>query len=286
TFGAPSPVRRGFPPAPAVCAWLIRPGYWRAFRWAVCVPKIQGTNRGEDVQRRQVDGETERTEGEFAVLDVLPHPSFVVAVDGDDEFRFTYANAASRALLGPGRDVDGDLSTVLPAPALVSHVRGFARAARERRVVSFESEWAGGPRHRAVSVEVRPLGDDDGSCTHIVGAAHEITDRRALERELEHRAKHDPLTELPNRVMLLEWLDDAIARLDDGYGVGLVLLDIDHFKVVNDSLGHDAGDELLALAAKRVQNVLRAGDKLARLGGDELAIVAHDVRRPEDVLTL
>jgi diguanylate cyclase (GGDEF)-like protein len=86
--------------------------------------------------------------------------------------------------------------------------------------------------------------------------------------------------------MLVEWLGDALGRCAEDRHVGLVLLDIDHFKIVNDSLGHEAGDELLATAARRVDRVLRAGDRLARLGGDELAIVCHDAKRVEDVAIL
>jgi diguanylate cyclase (GGDEF)-like protein len=219
------------------------------------------------------------------LLDLLPNPAFIIAIDGDDAFRFAYANAAYCDLLDD-HDIAGDLRLVLPPHALVAHVRAFAQAVRESRPVAFEADWGGASRRRALAVEVTPVIGGDGSCRHLVGAAHEVTDHRHVQRELVHRMRHDALTELPNRVSLVEWLDDAIAYgAPDGH-VGLVVLDIDHFKVVNDSLGHDAGDELLAVVARRVDRVLRRGDRLARLGGDELAIVCHDVRRIDDVVAL
>lgn len=218
------------------------------------------------------------------LLDLLPHPAFAVAVDGDDRFRFVYANDSYRRLLGD-EAATGDLSQIVPANALVAHVRGFAAAAREVRTVSFEAEWGVAPPRR-VAVDVAPIIDAHGVCRHLVGAAYDVSEHRRIEAELAHRTRHDPLTELPNRVMLVEWLQAALAARRPGVQVGLVVLDIDHFKVVNDSLGLDAGDELLAAAATRLARVLRSGDRLARLGGDELAVVCHNVEKVDDVLAL
>ncbi len=226
-----------------------------------------------------------------ALLDLLPHPAFAIAVDGDDEFRFIYTNDAYRSLRGDDVDAElghtpRDLRQVVPANALVAHVRAFARAAREGRPIAFETEWGSSVPTRRVAVDVTPLVDEHGVCHQLVGAAYDVTEHRRIEAELAHRTRHDPLTELPNRVMLIEWLREALAASNADARVGLVLLDIDHFKVVNDSLGHEAGDELLATAASRLARVLRGGDRLARLGGDELAVVCHNVARVDDVMTL
>jgi diguanylate cyclase (GGDEF)-like protein len=127
----------------------------------------------------------------------------------------------------------------------------------------------------------------DGQCRHLVGTAHDVSDRVVVERQLEYRTRHDALTELPNRVALLEALDEALVRNKaKDRRVGLVLLNLDHFKVVNDSLGHDVGDRLLTVVAQRAQKLMRGGDMLARVGGDELAIVCNSARGPEDVLAL
>ncbi len=110
------------------------------------------------------------------------------------------------------------------------------------------------------------------------GVISDITDRKQAEAELErraevirHQALHDPLTNLPNRVLFLDRLAEALAK--PGAKVAVVMLDIDNFKLVNDSLGHSAGDELLMKIAPRMQTALRPGDTIARLGGDEFVVL-------------
>ena len=109
----------------------------------------------------------------------------------------------------------------------------------------------------------------------LVWNGRDVTDRRALEDRLSHQASHDPLTGLPNRTLLIDRLVSAIgARSPAAGGVAVILLDLDGFKSVNDTLGHAAGDELLRVAATRLLGCIRAGDTAARLGGDEFAVVA------------
>ena len=109
-------------------------------------------------------------------------------------------------------------------------------------------------------------------------AQHEIAARRRAEADLAHQATHDPLTGLPNRVLLLDRLDLALARRERGGGaVGVLLLDLDRFKVVNDSLGHAAGDAILVGVASRLLGAVRPGDTVARLGGDEFVVVCEEI---------
>ena len=104
---------------------------------------------------------------------------------------------------------------------------------------------------------------------------HDVTERKRLERELEHRATHDTLTGLPNRAMFRDELRRARARAErDGSELAVMLLDLDHFKEANDSHGHAVGDRLLVEVARRLDAAVRAGDFVARLGGDEFAILA------------
>jgi diguanylate cyclase (GGDEF)-like protein/PAS domain S-box-containing protein len=117
---------------------------------------------------------------------------------------------------------------------------------------------------------------DDPDVGGLVWNGRDVTDRRALEDELTHQASHDPLTGLPNRTLMLSRLDTAIrSRAGRDGGVSVILVDLDGFKNVNDTLGHSAGDELLQAAAKRLLGTLRDGDTAARLGGDEFAVVAQ-----------
>jgi diguanylate cyclase len=101
---------------------------------------------------------------------------------------------------------------------------------------------------------------------------------------LEHSATHDALTDLPNRVLLADRLEQAIAHADRaGNRFALLLVDLDHFKAVNDSLGHAAGDELLAEVARRLRGAVRKSDTLARFGGDEFVLIVNDVNAAPEI---
>ncbi|CAA7623918.1 EAL domain-containing protein [Magnetospirillum sp. SS-4] len=119
-----------------------------------------------------------------------------------------------------------------------------------------------------------PVRDDDGMVTHYMAVKENITPRKEAERKLEHQATHDLLTGLPNRLLLEDRVHHAIelARRE-ARRLGLMFIDLDRFKIVNDSLGHVAGDELLKVLAERLRHALRRSDTLARLGGDEFVVV-------------
>ena len=122
-----------------------------------------------------------------------------------------------------------------------------------------------------------------GITTHYVGAHTDITDRKATEDEIKHLAFYDPLTELPNRRLLMERLKHAInVERREGKHLALLMLDLDRFKAVNDNLGHLAGDELLQQVASRITARLRDVDLVARLGGDEFIVLLEDIAQPED----
>ena len=119
---------------------------------------------------------------------------------------------------------------------------------------------------------------DDPSVEGVVLTCHDITDRKAYERELTHLAFHDTLTGLPNRALFLDRLERVLARAERHHRpVAILFLDLDNFKVVNDSLGHEAGDRLLDEAARRLRATLRAEDTAARFGGDEFAVLLEQV---------
>jgi diguanylate cyclase (GGDEF)-like protein/PAS domain S-box-containing protein len=128
-----------------------------------------------------------------------------------------------------------------------------------------------------------PLRDASGAVIAVVGIARDVTALKVKEAFLSHRALHDPLTGLPNRVLLLDRLEAALARIRRHKAYLAVLyLDLDRFKTVNDNLGHEVGDRLLQIVARRLQDTLRPSDSVARLGGDEFAAILPDLHDPSE----
>jgi diguanylate cyclase (GGDEF)-like protein/PAS domain S-box-containing protein len=119
--------------------------------------------------------------------------------------------------------------------------------------------------------------DAQGRVTRIEGLFFDVTERRLSEERLAHLALHDPLTDLPNRALFQEHLTVAIANARrSGRGGAVLFIDLDDFKLVNDSFGHAVGDELLVLVAQRLRESCRAGDVVARQGGDEFLVLVQD----------
>ncbi len=126
--------------------------------------------------------------------------------------------------------------------------------------------------------------DASGEPLYWQGVVSDITERKALEERLEHQALHDSLTDLPNRLLFVDRLEHALRRTrrQPGRQVAVLFMDLDEFKVVNDSLGHEVGDQLLVAVAARLRGSLRPEDTLARFGGDEFVVLIEDVQSPED----
>lgn len=128
---------------------------------------------------------------------------------------------------------------------------------------------------RDESVLVR---DDTGAPLYWQGVMSDVTDRKSLEDQLKHQALYDPLTGLANRALLEDRLRLALNRTTRRRGeVAVLFVDLDNFKVINDSLGHEAGDRLLVAVSKRLQAAVRPGDTVARLGGDEFIFLLEDI---------
>ncbi len=129
-----------------------------------------------------------------------------------------------------------------------------------------------------VAESVTPILTDDGAITHFIAVQEDITEKKAAERQLEYIATHDSLTKLANRTWLMEYLQISLTQARRHQRkLAILFLDLDHFKYVNDSMGHSEGDELLKQVAKRLTDCLFSGDLVARLGGDEFVIVLTDI---------
>ncbi|MGH9026961.1 MAG: putative bifunctional diguanylate cyclase/phosphodiesterase [Acidimicrobiia bacterium] len=179
-------------------------------------------------------------------------------------------------------------------PADLDEVReGDAEHVDQRTFTNFEREWS-------LGVESLPLFSSGSFAPGIVlgggvvitfvlfglvWALSHVSERRRIHAELTHQALHDPLTGLANRTLFLRSLDKALLEsARRRRRITVMYIDLDHFKVVNDSLGHEAGDELLVETARRLESVLRSKDRAARLGGDEFAVLRDDIDNEGEAL--
>ncbi|GAB7192622.1 EAL domain-containing protein [Kineococcus sp. NUM-3379] len=228
--------------------------------------------------------------GERRYRALVEHATDVVAVF-DAAGRTTYVSPSFERILGhpagsaTGRHyrdlvvpdqhptADGAFATVLAAgPETVTTV--------ELQVLTATGE----PRWIEAQLSNRL---DEPSVAGVLANWRDVTEHRALERRLAHEALHDPLTGLPNRQFLDELLTRAIARTHRAdHASALLFCDVDHFGVVNDSLGHDAGDALIRDVAQRLRGALRPSDVVTRFGGDEFVVLCEDLENESDALTV
>ncbi len=187
-----------------------------------------------------------------------------------------YVNPAWHRLSGldtaPGDSLDNAYQTIHPDDLQwVTHERrrsAGAYSSSEYRLVRPDSS------ERWVHSRTFPIANPSGQTPWIVEIIEDVTLRREAQRQLLHLARHDALTDLPNRTLLYESLGMALLRArEEQMAVSVLLLDIDYFKSVNDTLGHTVGDALLRDFAARLQTCVRPGDMVGRLGGDEFAVV-------------
>ena len=136
-------------------------------------------------------------------------------------------------------------------------------------------------------ISITRVRDDQDRTTHYVGLFSDITERKDAEARIRHLAHHDPLTGLPNRTLLQDRLDQAM-RLSrySGLPTAVMFIDLDRFKAINDTLGHEAGDSLLVEIASRCEALLRDNETIARQGGDEFVVVLPEVTHPQHVVRI
>ncbi len=228
-----------------------------------------------------------------AVFEQSPTPAVRLAVKEGTGVEVTAANAAMCTLLGarPGHIEDCDLlDHVHPDDAgtaldVITTATAYTRvddapAIRQREVRMHTDDG----RTLWVVMSVAGLHGAEGA-TEVVAQFEDFTARRAAEQALSDQAMRDAVTGLPNRRALLERMETALARLRRHPGFVTVLFcDLDHFKDVNDSLGHQVGDQLLVATATRLKSALRPEDTIARLGGDEFVAMGEGITDTADAV--
>jgi diguanylate cyclase (GGDEF)-like protein len=184
--------------------------------------------------------------------------------------------------IGPGTT----LRKILEERVKIGSHHGNPDTYVDRRLVNF-SEIAASDNlvelndGRVVHIVHRPMSDGGWVTTH-----EDVTEQRRAEAKIAHMARHDALTNLPNRLLFREQIEHRLVHLSRDQIFAVLCLDLDRFKSVNDTLGHPFGDELLRQVARRMSSCLREGDTIARLGGDEFAILQGNVSQPGDTIAL
>jgi diguanylate cyclase (GGDEF)-like protein/PAS domain S-box-containing protein len=228
--------------------------------------------------------EVSRRDSEMYFRTLVQNASDVILILDDDD-RVRYASPSVDQMLGVPNLEGTQLVDLVPPQDSRGVVETLGRI-RSREYQTRREHWRMVRVDRAtIEVEVR-WSDlrEEATVGGVVLTMRDVTDQRKLERELTHQAFHDSLTGLANRVLFQERVKHALVQAQrEGTVVGVLFVDVDDFKVVNDIHGHSVGDELLVALSLRLQTTVRASDTAARIGGDEFALLVEGSRTPAGV---
>ena len=247
-----------------------------------------GKQIGDFIERKHAQEALDKMELFQSAFESAPVGMALFGVTGSTRGRVLQVNRAlCEFLCAPAEDIlatgmedlthPNDLDAHLASmEALLSGK--LSVSALETRYVRPDGDIVTGILHSSL------LRDQTGRPLYGIGQLQDITERKRVEQELAHRALHDPLTGLPNRLLFMDRLGHALQQAERrGTSAAVVFADLDNFKVINDSLGHGVGDDLLIAIAERLKRVLRPADTVSRFGGDEFTILCEDIGRDDDI---
>jgi diguanylate cyclase (GGDEF)-like protein/PAS domain S-box-containing protein len=227
-----------------------------------------------------------KSEREFRTL-AENSPDTIARYDGDGRRRY-----ANRKLI---TDLGGDLTQILGSTPVEfpggADAQGYLEKIREvfehGQPRDFEMHWQPKDIEFCTLTRLTPEFDEAGQVVQVLAVGRDITEIDQYRKQVQRQAFYDELTDLPNRALLFNRIRQAIAHNERRGGwFGVMILDLDHFKEVNDTLGHAVGDRLLCEVAQRLKNTVRATDTVARLGGDEFGILLPEVSERCDLSTV
>ena len=265
-------------------------GSWRVFDARVFDASLKSNLKGSVLRVRDITEEvespaegpapeTEQVDRFLSLAEVVP----LGILSADARGWVAYSNAAAQKIFGLADDLlngDGWEKVVLDAdrPSVAQAMAETLQTESQRKVTF---RVVDGISQRWVHAKFVPVSSHD-TVTGWIATIEDITDQRRLESELSHRATHDPLTSLPNRLLLEDRLRQATGRLRrDSTSITVLFIDLDGFKEINDTLGHKAGDEVLVEVGRRLRGIMRDVDTVARLGGDEFVAICESLPQHE-----
>jgi diguanylate cyclase (GGDEF)-like protein/PAS domain S-box-containing protein len=226
------------------------------------------------IERISLTGEVNRRDSEAYFRTLIQNASDVILIVGEDDL-IRYSSPSAETVFGHPELVGLPLATVIAEShheVLDRILAGIRTGHVDLEGMDLTAVCADG-RLLQVDFTARDLRDDP-TVRGLVLTVRDVTDRRRLEEDLSHQAFHDGLTGLANRVLFRNRLEHAFAVAErDGAALGVLFVDLDDFKEVNDTLGHAVGDELLVTVGRRIAEIIGAGSTAARMGGDEFAIL-------------
>ena len=244
----------------------------------------------EDITQRKHD-EQELTQTKKLVETVIEHVPVAILVREPKTFRYVLINRAAEQFVGSSKgEVLGrtayDIFPKVRADLIAEHDHLALKDPNVPLLITDHAIPIPGASDRIVTTKKLMVRGDDGETICLIAVIEDVTEKRAAEEQIAFLAHHDSLTGLPNRVQFSKRLEDALDWVGRDQQLAVLFLDLDHFKTVNDTLGHFIGDELLKAVADRLRECVRDVDVIGRLGGDEFAIVQTGISRPEEVSAL